>query len=102
MDACTKHGVLVCNTPDAVTEPTADLGWTLLLGAARGISKLDRYARSRTYPERGPLGMCEFWGRDLTGRNLLIIGAGRIGLQSTVLAGSKKGRRYLRQRSMTS
>ena len=79
LDACTKHGVLVCNTPDAVTEPTADLAWTLLLGAARGISKLDRYARSATYPERGPLGMCEFWGRDLTGRNLLIVGAGRIG-----------------------
>ncbi|MFG0253273.1 MAG: 2-hydroxyacid dehydrogenase [Phycisphaerales bacterium JB038] len=79
LDACSRHGVLVCNTPDAVTEPTADLGWTLLLGAARGISKLDRYARSSMYPERGPLGMCEFWGRDLTGRNLLIVGAGRIG-----------------------
>jgi glyoxylate reductase len=77
--ACTEHGVLVCNTPDAVTEPTADIAWTLLLGAARGIAKLDRFARSAEYPKVGPLGMCEFWGRDLTGRNLLIVGAGRIG-----------------------
>lgn len=79
LPACTRRGVLVCNTPDAVTEPTADLAWTLLLGAARGISRLDRFARSSEYPRRGPLGMNEFWGRDLSGRNLLIIGAGRIG-----------------------
>lgn len=84
VDACTKRGVLVCNTPDAVTEPTADLAWTLLLGAARGISKLDRYARSEQYPSRGALGMNDFWGRDLTGRNLLVVGAGRIGFAMAV------------------
>ncbi|MCK4873543.1 MAG: D-glycerate dehydrogenase, partial [Phycisphaerales bacterium] len=77
--ACTSRGVLVCNTPDAVTEPTADLAWMLLLGAARGAAKLDRFARSSWYAEQGPLGMCEFWGRDITGRNLLIVGGGRIG-----------------------
>ncbi|HEB60703.1 MAG TPA: D-glycerate dehydrogenase, partial [Phycisphaeraceae bacterium] len=30
-------------------------------------------------PVDGPLGMCDFWGRDISGRNLLIVGAGRIG-----------------------
>lgn len=79
LQACVERGVVVTNTPHAVTEGTADLAWALLLAVARQIVPADRYARSRAYPENGPLAMGEFCGADLTGRNLLIVGAGRIG-----------------------
>lgn len=77
--ACSARGVIVTNTPHAVTEGTADLAWTLLLAVARRLIEADRFARSPRYPEGGPLGITEFLGADLTGRNLLIVGAGRIG-----------------------
>lgn len=77
--ACKARGVIVTNTPDAVTEGTADLAWTLILGVARRINMLDRFARSKDYPAMGPLGPDEFLGKDLTNKTLCIIGAGRIG-----------------------
>lgn len=76
---CKERGVIVTNTPHAVTEGTADLAWALLLAVARHIVPADRYARSPEYPAKGQLGMREFLGTDLTGRTLLIVGAGRIG-----------------------
>lgn len=76
---CKKRDVIVTNTPHAVTEGTADLAWTLILASARRLIEADRFARGSEYPARGPLGITEFLGRDLTGRNLLIVGAGRIG-----------------------
>ena len=77
---CAKRGVAVCNTPDAVTEGTADLAFMLMLAAARRLPAADRYARSPEYPARGRLGMHDFLGVHLTGQTLLIVGAGRIGL----------------------
>jgi glyoxylate reductase len=79
LKSCRERGVLVTNTPHAVTEGTADLAWALLLAVARRIIPADRFARGPEYPARGPLGPTEFIGGDLTGRTLLIIGAGRIG-----------------------
>jgi len=79
VNACKARGVIVTNTPDAVTEGTADLAWTLILGVARRINVLDRFARSAEYPKMGPLGPDEYLGKDLTGKTLCIVGAGRIG-----------------------
>lgn len=76
---CKERGIKVANTPGAVTEGTADLAWTLLLACARRLIEADRFARSEEYARRGPLGITEFLGLDLTGRTLLIVGAGRIG-----------------------
>lgn len=76
---CKQRGITVTNTPHAVTEGTADLAWALLLAAARRLIEADRYARSDEYPSRGQLGMRDFLGKDLTGRTLFIVGAGRIG-----------------------
>lgn len=76
---CKERGVKVANTPGAVTEGTADLAWTLLLACARRLIEADRFARTEEYARRGPLGITEFLGMDLTGRTLLIVGAGRIG-----------------------
>lgn len=77
--ACAARGVTVCNTPDAVTEGTADIAWMLLMAAARRASEADRYARSEAYPANGYLGMSDMLGVHLTGQTLLIVGAGRIG-----------------------
>jgi glyoxylate reductase len=79
LDACRARGVVVTNTPDAVTEGTADLAWALTLAVARRLVEADRYARSDRYACEGPLGPDEFLGLDLTGRTLCIVGAGRIG-----------------------
>jgi glyoxylate reductase len=76
---CRERSIIVTNTPGVVTEGTADLAWTLLLAAARHLIPADRLARSDEYAQRGPLGIDEFLGVDLTGRTLLIVGAGRIG-----------------------
>lgn len=79
ISACKNRGVTVCNTPDAVTEGTANIAWLLILSAARRLIEADRYARSPAYAEHGHLGMDEFLGMDLCAKNLLIVGAGRIG-----------------------
>lgn len=77
--ACRRRGVIVTNTPDAVTEGTADIAWALILAVARRVVEADRFARSPEYAARGPLGPTEFLGLDLAGRTLAIVGAGRIG-----------------------
>lgn len=84
LKACAERGVIVTNTPNAVTEGTADLTWALILGVARRLVVADRFARGSEYPQRGPLGPTEFVGLDLTGRTLLIIGAGRIGFATAM------------------
>jgi len=79
IEACRERGLAVSNTPDAVTEGTADAAWLLLLATARRLIPADRHARSGAWARGGPLGMADFLGQDLTGRTLLIVGAGRIG-----------------------
>lgn len=91
---CRRRGVAVTNTPDAVTEGTADIAWALLLAVARRVITADRFARSPEYAARGPLGITEFLGMDLTGRTMLIVGAGRIGY-ATALRGIGWGMKTL-------
>lgn len=79
ISACKNRGIVVCNTPDAVTEGTANIAWLLILASARRLIEADRYARSPDYPKHGQLGMDEFLGMDLCNKLLLIVGAGRIG-----------------------
>jgi glyoxylate reductase len=74
-----RRGITITNTPDAVTEGTADLAWTLILAVARRLIVADNYARSGAWAKGGPLAMGDFMGQDLTGKTLLIVGAGRIG-----------------------
>ncbi|MBZ0171543.1 MAG: D-glycerate dehydrogenase [Phycisphaerales bacterium] len=79
IEACRARGVTVTNTPDAVTEGTANAAWLLVMAVARRLVEGDRFARSGAWSEHGPLGMAEFMGLDLTGRTIHIVGAGRIG-----------------------
>jgi glyoxylate reductase len=74
--AAARRGVTVTNTPDVVTDATADLAMALLLSAARRVCEGDRLIRAGGWREAAP----EFLlGREVTGKTLGIVGFGRIG-----------------------
>ncbi len=74
--AATQRGVIVTNTPDVLTDATADLTWALLLGVARRIVEGDRWLRRGGWPGWSPT---QLLGTDISGKTLGIIGMGRIG-----------------------
>ena len=76
VDAATVRGVMVTNTPDVVTDATADLAWAILMAIARDIRVVDRFARSGEWKEWRPEA---FMAADITGATLGIVGLGRIG-----------------------
>lgn len=82
--ACRAAGVAVSNTPDAVTEGTADVAFMLMLAAARKAAGADAFIRSGRWEKHGILGPNEWIGMPLAGRTLLIVGAGRIGLATAM------------------
>lgn len=71
-----EKGITVCNTPESVCNPTAELCMALLLGIARRIGEFDR--RIRTEKE-GMWGVMKNLGYDLKDKTLGIIGMGHIG-----------------------
>src|SRR2546422_312577 len=74
--AAKRRGVIVTNTPDVLTETTADFAWALLMAAARRVVEADRYARSGQWKAwKWDL----LWGADVHGKTLGIVGFGRIG-----------------------
>jgi glyoxylate reductase len=75
VDAATRLGILVTNTPGVLTECTADLTWTLILGVARRAAEGDATMRAGQFPGWGPMYML---GDDVAGRNLGLVGPGRI------------------------
>jgi len=79
LSACAARGIQVCNTPDAVTEGTANMAWALILAVARRVLEGDRFVRSGAFERDGNPSITEFLGVHLTGQKLLIIGPGRIG-----------------------
>jgi lactate dehydrogenase-like 2-hydroxyacid dehydrogenase len=74
LDAARARGIRVTNTPDVVTEDTADLGLALVLAVARRIAEGDRFVRAGRWLQ----GALPF-GRRLSGSRLGILGLGRIG-----------------------
>ena len=73
VDAATRRGIAVMNSPSGNTVSTAELAFALLLSAARRIPAADRSVRSGRW-DRGA-----FRGGQLAGKTLGIVGAGRIG-----------------------
>jgi len=74
--SATRRGIVVTNTPDVLTDTTADFAWTLLMATARRAAEADRYVREGKFKE------WEFMvllGGDVHGKTLGIIGFGRIG-----------------------
>lgn len=76
LETATSQGVVVCNTPNAVTEPTAEMAMGLLISVMRRIAETDR--KLRNDPDF-KWGMMENLGHSLYGKTLGIIGLGRIG-----------------------
>ncbi|MEE9279069.1 MAG: NAD(P)-dependent oxidoreductase, partial [Myxococcota bacterium] len=76
VDEATRRGIRVGNTPDVLTDATADLAFALLISAARRIVQGQDYARAGEWRTWEPLGHI---GQDLVGRTVGIVGLGRIG-----------------------
>ncbi|HYB16633.1 MAG TPA: D-glycerate dehydrogenase [Streptosporangiaceae bacterium] len=76
VQACTRRGVLACNTPGVLTETTADAAFALMMAAARRIAEGDRFVRSGAAWIWGPLMML---GQDVHHATLGVVGFGRIG-----------------------
>jgi glyoxylate reductase len=91
VDECTRRGVLATNTPEVLTETTADTAWALLMAAARRIPEGNRFLRSRTPWIWGPEMML---GQDVHGKVLGIVGFGRIG-QAVARRGGGFGMRVI-------
>jgi glyoxylate reductase len=74
--ACTARAVWVTNTPDVLTDATADLTWALILALARRVREGERLLRAGEFRGWAPTMLL---GRELRGRTLGVLGYGRIG-----------------------
>ena len=74
--AATKAGIAVSNTPDVVTDATADIAMTLILSTCRRAGEGERLVRSGQWPGWLPTQML---GTHVTGKRVGIVGMGRIG-----------------------
>jgi glyoxylate reductase len=74
--ACSARGIAVANTPDVLTEATADHAFALLLGVARRLREGHAIVASGGWPGWQPL---QLLGREVGGATLGIVGMGRIG-----------------------
>ncbi len=86
LEEARKRGVWVSNTPDVLTNATADLTWTLILSLTRRVLEGDELVRSGRFAGWRPDLLL---GRGLEGKTLGIIGYGRIGR-----AVAKRGRAF--------
>jgi glyoxylate reductase len=73
----TKRGIYVTNTPEVLTDTTADFAWALLMAVARRVVEADRYVRSGQWKVSWHPAMLT--GRDVHDSTIGIVGAGRIG-----------------------
>src|SRR6266446_4523777 len=76
VEATTRLGIAVSNTPGVLSDTTADLAFALLMATARRIPEAERYLRAGKFKGWGPLLFC---GEDVHGSVLGLLGAGRIG-----------------------
>lgn len=76
LDALRARGIVVTNTPDVLSDATAELAMLLMLGAARRAVEGDRLVRDGKWDSWSPAFMV---GKQVTGARLGIIGMGRVG-----------------------
>jgi glyoxylate reductase len=91
VEAATRRGVVVANTPGVLTEATAELTIALLLALARRVAEGDRLLRRK---EKWGLAPTFMLGEGLAGKTLGIVGLGRIGKEVARL-GEALGMRIL-------
>jgi glyoxylate reductase len=73
----TKRGIYVTNTPEVLTDTTADFAWALLMAVARRVVEADKYVRTGQWKVGWHPSMMQ--GRDVHDATIGIVGAGRIG-----------------------
>ena len=76
LGAAKSRGIVVTNTPDVLSDATAEIAMLLLLGAARRASEGERLVRAREWRDWSPAFMV---GTQVTGKRLGIVGMGRVG-----------------------
>ncbi len=76
LGSCRERGIPVTNTPDVLTEATADMAWALLMATARRVTESERWLRAGSWKGWA---WDQFLGADLYGATLGIVGMGRIG-----------------------
>ncbi|MFQ3790180.1 2-hydroxyacid dehydrogenase [Halomonas sp. A29] len=76
VEELTRRGILLCNTPDVLTETTADTGFLLIMATARRAIELADFVKRGDWQES--IGESHF-GSDVHGKTLGMIGLGRIG-----------------------
>lgn len=76
VDYLNERGILLTNTPDVLTESTADLAFSLIMSSARRVAELDAWTKSGQWKASvGP----QHFGTDVFGKTLGIVGMGNIG-----------------------
>lgn len=83
VDAARKKGLIVTNTPDVLSDATAEIAMLLMLGAARRASEGERLVRARQWKDWSPAFMV---GTQVTGKRFGVIGMGRVGQVTANLA----------------
>lgn len=76
IEAAKRRGLVVTNTPDVLSDATAELTLLLMLGAARRAAEGERLVRTRAWKDWSPSFMV---GTQVTGKRLGIVGLGRVG-----------------------
>src|SRR6476660_6320743 len=76
VDAARQRGIIVTNTPDVLTDATADLTWALILATARRVIEGDQLVRSGQWTGWTPT---QLLGAAVAGKTMGVIGMGRIG-----------------------
>ncbi len=76
VEAATRLGIAVSNTPGVLSDTTGDLAFALLMATARRIPEAERFLRAGKYKGWGPLLFC---GAEVHHSTLGLMGAGRIG-----------------------
>lgn len=83
VDAARKKGLIVTNTPDVLSDATAEIAILLMLGAARRASEGERMVRAKQWKDWSPSFMV---GTQVTGKRFGVIGMGRVGQVTANLA----------------
>lgn len=73
----TKRGIYVTNTPEVLTDTTADFAWALIMAVARRVVEADKYVRTGQWKVGWHPSMMS--GRDVYNATIGVVGAGRIG-----------------------
>lgn len=76
LEAAKQKGIIVTNTPDVLSDATAEIAMLLMLGAARRASEGERMVRNQEWKDWSPAFMV---GKQITGKRIGILGMGRVG-----------------------